>query len=79
MDNVILPWQLMLISLAGWLNRHQQAVIDYIKEENRILKEQLGGKWAQFNDDQRRRLAVLGDPSARSCRATPGLQLGLVH
>jgi len=60
MDNVILPWQLMLISLAGWLNRHQQAVIDYIKEENKILKEQLGGKRPQFNDDQRRRLAVLG-------------------
>ena len=41
MDNVIFPCQLVLISLAGWLNRHQQAVIDYIKEENRILKEQL--------------------------------------
>ncbi len=65
MDNVILPWQLMLITLAGWLNRHQQAVIDYIKEENRILKEQLGGKRPQFNDDQRRRLAVLGKALGR--------------
>ena len=49
MDNVNLPWQLMLIYLAGWLNRHQQAVIDYIKEENRILKEQLGvTAWAEY-------------------------------
>ena len=58
-------WQLMLISLAGWLNRHQQAVIDYIKEENRILKEQLGGKRPQLNDGQRRRLAVLGKALGR--------------
>jgi len=29
MDNLILPWQLVVISLAGWLNRHQQAVIEY--------------------------------------------------
>jgi len=65
MDNLILPWQLMLISLAGWLNRHQQAVIDYIKEENRILKEQLGGKRPQLDDDQRRRLAVLGKALGR--------------
>ena len=65
MDNLILPWQLMLISLAGWLNRHQQAVIDYIKEENRILKEQLGGKRPLFNNDQRRRLAVLGKALGR--------------
>ena len=65
MDTVILPWQLMLISLAGWLNRHQQAVIAYIKEENRILKEQLCGKRPQFNDDQRRRLAVLGKALGR--------------
>jgi hypothetical protein len=47
-----------LISLAGWLNQRQQDVIDYLQEENRILREQLGGKRLGFNDDQRRRLAV---------------------
>ena len=47
-----------LVSLAGWLNQQQQDVIDYLQEENRVLREQLGGKRLHFNDDQRRRLAV---------------------
>ena len=52
------PFRLLLISLAGWLNRRQQDVIDYLQEENRVLREQLGGKRLRFNDDQRLRLAV---------------------
>ncbi len=30
--------------IAGWLCRHQQAVIEYLKEENRVLREKLGKK-----------------------------------
>ena len=52
------PFRLLLISLAGWLNQQQQDVIDYLEEENRVLREQLGDKRLRFNDDQRRRLAV---------------------
>ena len=52
------PFRLLLISLAGWLNQQQQDVIDYLQEENRVLREQLGGKRLRFNDEQRRRLAV---------------------
>src|SRR5215831_5786237 len=52
------PFRLLLISLAGWLNQGQQDVIEYLQEENRVLREQLGGKRLHFNDDQRRRLAV---------------------
>ena len=52
------PFRLLLISLAGWLNQRQQDVIDYLQEENRILREQLGGKRVRFNHDQRRQLAV---------------------
>ena len=48
------PFRLLLISLAGWMNQQQQEVIDYLQEENRILREQLGGKRLRFNDDQRR-------------------------
>ena len=51
-------FRLLLISLAGWLNEQQQDVIDYLQEENRVLREQLRGKRLRFNDDQRRRLAV---------------------
>jgi len=56
--NVIQPFHLLVIALAGWLNRHQQAVIDYFIEENRVLKEQLEGKRLRFTDEQRIRLAV---------------------
>src|SRR5215813_6587946 len=52
------PFRLLLISLAGWLNQRQQEALDYLQEENRVLREQLGGKRRRFSDDQRRRLAV---------------------
>lgn len=55
---VIQPFQLLLIALAGWLNRHQQAVIDYLMEENRVRKQQLTGRKLRFTDVQRIRLAV---------------------
>jgi len=43
--------------VAGWLNRQQQVVIEYLQEEVRVLQEQLGRR-SRFNDDQRRRLAL---------------------
>ncbi len=59
--NVSKPWQLLLVTLAGWVNRHQQDVIAYIQqEENRNLKNKLKGKLIRFTDDERRRLAVKG-------------------
>jgi len=42
-----------------WMNRNQRAVIEYLREEVRVLKEQLGRR-PRFNDDQRRRLAGKG-------------------
>jgi hypothetical protein len=38
------PLRLLLISLAGYLNQKQQDVIDYLQEENRVLREQVGNK-----------------------------------
>ena len=58
MANVIQPFHLLVITLAGWFNHHQQAVIDYLIEENRVLKEQLEGHRLRFTDEQRIRLAV---------------------
>ncbi len=52
------PWLFVLVALSGWINRHQQTVIDYLKEENRVLREQCGKKRLRFTDDQRRRLAA---------------------
>jgi putative transposase len=59
--------QLLLATFAGWVGRQQSAVITYLVEENRILKEQLesGGKRLRFTDDQRRRLVAKGKPLGR--------------
>jgi transposase InsO family protein len=48
----------VVLMLAGWINRHQQAVIAYQREEIRVLREMLGGKRLRFTDGQRRRLAL---------------------
>src|SRR5450631_3698807 len=58
MKKVFNPFHLILIALVGWMNHRQYQVIDYLREENRVLREQLGGQRLRFNDDQRRRLAV---------------------
>jgi hypothetical protein len=65
MDNLLVQWPCHTtfpsprkIALAGWLNRHQQAVIDDLIEENRVLKEQLEGQRLLLTDEQRMRLAV---------------------
>ena len=52
------PFRLLLVSLAGWLNQQQQDIIDYLQEENRVLREQLGDRRLRLNDEQRRRLAA---------------------
>ncbi len=48
------PFQFVVIVLAGWLNQRQQNVIEYLREENRVLREQLGDRRLRFTDDQRR-------------------------
>ena len=54
----LFPLQYLIATLALWLNRHQQEVIDYLKEENRMLTAKLGGRKLQFSDAERRRLAI---------------------
>ena len=38
------PFQFLLVSIAGWMNQGQQQVIEYLREENRVLREQLGNR-----------------------------------
>ncbi len=52
------PLQVLLLTVSGWVNRHQQEVIEYLVEENRVLKEQIKGRRLRLTDEQRRRLAV---------------------
>jgi len=49
--------QLLLMMFAGWVNRQQLEVIEYLQEENRLLKERLGDRPIHFTDAERRRLA----------------------
>ena len=58
MNTIIQPWQLLLTALAGWLNREQQQIVEYLQEENKVLKEHLKGKRIRYTDKQRRRLAT---------------------
>ena len=58
MNFVLQPWQLLLAALAGWVNRKQQAVIDFQGTQIQVLMEKLGKKRLLLSDDQRRRLAV---------------------
>jgi len=58
MPRVLDPFRFVLIAVAGWMNQRQLQAIDYLREENRVLREQLGGRRSRLNDDQRRRLAA---------------------
>ena len=58
MKQVFDPFRLLLISVAGWLGQQQRDAIDYLQEENRALREQLGNKRLRLSNDQRRRLAA---------------------
>ena len=57
------PLMMLLAMLAGWINREQQEALEYLKEENKILRDELlkatGKKRIILNDSQRRRLAIL--------------------
>jgi hypothetical protein len=48
----------VVIAVSGWMNQGQLQVIDYLREENRVLREQLGGRRLRLDDNQRRRLAI---------------------
>ena len=72
-----IPTCLLLGIFAGWLNRHQQAIIEYLRSENEILKRQLNRRRPRLTDGERRLLAVKGKALGRkvletvACIVTP--------
>ena len=72
MSFVLQPWQLLLMSLAGWVNQQQQDIVDFQRTEIDVLKEKVGTKRIVLNDDQRRRLAVKGKVLGRKVLAEIG-------
>ena len=62
-------WTLLVVTVAGWIQREQQLAIEYLLEENRVLKARLRGSRLRFTDDERRRLAVKGKVLGRKLLA----------
>jgi len=60
-----LQLEFLMLIFAEWVNRSQPDVIEYLQEENRVLREQLGGKRLLFTDRQRRRLAAKANAIGR--------------
>ena len=56
---------MLLTALLAWLDREQREVTAFLREENRVLKAQLGRRRLRLND-QRRRLAVPGQRLRRA-------------
>ena len=51
------------------MNHRQLQVIEYLREENRVLREQRGDRRVRLNDNQRRRLAVKAKALGRKALA----------
>ena len=64
MKSFVSPHIFLVCLLAGWVNREQQKILEYLQEENRVLREQLGGP-LHLSDEQRRRLAAKGKALGR--------------
>ena len=50
--------QMVLGVLTGWLDRREREAVEYLIEENRLLRRQLGTRRLRLTDDDRRRLAA---------------------
>ena len=64
---VLDPIRFVLIAVAGWMNQQQQDAVDYLRDENRVLREQIGDRRMRFNDDQRRRGLCAGKAETENC------------
>jgi len=38
------PFRFLLIAMSGWMNQQQLELIDYLREENRVLPRTVGQK-----------------------------------
>jgi hypothetical protein len=47
----VIPVHLFVVSFLGWLQPEQHEIIKYLREENRVLKEQLRTSRIRFTDD----------------------------
>ena len=69
MRAVLDPFSFLVVTIAGWMNQRQHQVIEYLVEENRVLREQIGNRRMRFTDNQRCRLAVRAKKLSRKVLA----------
>ena len=69
MRAVLDPFSFLVVSIAGWMNQRQHQVIEYLVEENRVLREQIGNRRMRFTDSQRCRLALRAKKLSRKVLA----------
>jgi hypothetical protein len=50
--------QFLLVALAGWVNQQQRDVIDDLRDDKGVLREQLGRRRLRITAAQRRRVAA---------------------
>ncbi len=72
-----LQLEFLMLIFAGWVNRSQQDVIEYLQEENRVLREQLSGQRLLGHRSMRTtaRYLHLMEPERLAARACPDLAL----
>ena len=66
-------WHFLLVALAGWMNWQQQDVIEYFKEENRILREKLGAEKPPRHHRYARHIIPLSLPPTSAAPPPPFL------
>ena len=63
------PFHFFALALAGWLTRRQSAAVEYLREENRVLRSRLPEGRLRFTDAERKRPAVRGAELGRALLA----------
>jgi len=65
MERTLSPLTFIIAVVSGWIARQQLEVLEYLREENRVLKRQLGKRRLKLTDEDRRGLAVRGKALGR--------------
>ena len=65
----MIPLHLLIGAVVAWLGGERYKVIEYLSEENRVLKAHLQNQRLRLTDDDRRRLAVRGAALGRTLLA----------
>ena len=70
MNTSVQPLIWLVVAIAGWIQRDQQAAIVYLLKENRVLKARLRRRKLRLTDEERRRLAVKGKAGSRRSKSS---------